>query len=185
MPQVRELLTRYPIDILWWDTPMFMDRKRAEPFAALTNAAPGLMMNNRLGGGFNGDTATPEQFVPVTGYKGDWETCMTMNDHWGYNAVDKNWKSSADLIRKLADICAKGGNFLLNIGPTAEGEFPPACIERLQDIGHWLKANGDSIYGTTAGTVPLPFLGCRHHASGYSSTCTSSNGLRTANSAFH
>ena len=156
VPQVRELLTRYPIDILWWDTPMFMDRKRAEPFAALTKLRPGLMMNNRLGGGFNGDTATPEQFVPVTGYKGDWETCMTMNDHWGYNAVDKNWKSSADLIRKLADICAKGGNFLLNIGPTAEGEFPPACIDRLKDIGHWLKANGDSIYGTTAG--PFPYL---------------------------
>jgi alpha-L-fucosidase len=156
VPQVRELLTRYPIDILWWDTPMFMDRKRAEPFAALTSLRPGLMMNNRLGGGFNGDTATPEQFVPVTGYKGDWETCMTMNDHWGYNAVDKNWKSSADLIRKLADICAKGGNFLLNIGPTAEGEFPPACIDRLKDIGRWLKTNGDSIYGTTAG--PFPYL---------------------------
>ncbi len=156
VPQVSELLTRYPIDILWWDTPMHMTPQRAAPLAALTKLRPGLVTNNRLGSGFGGDTATPEQFVPVTGYKGDWETCMTLNNHWGYNAYDQNWKSSADLIRKLADICAKGGNFLLNVGPTAEGEFPPACVERLRDIGHWLRANGDTIYGTSAG--PFSFL---------------------------
>ncbi len=151
LPQVRELLTRYPVDILWWDTPMYMDAKRIAPFAALLKLRPGLVTNNRLSGSFGGDTATPEQFVPVTGIKGDWETCMTMNGHWGYNAYDTNWKSSADLIHKLADICAKGGNFLLNIGPTAEGEFPPACVERLRDMGRWLRVNGEAIYGTSAG----------------------------------
>ena len=155
-PQIRELLTRYSIDILWWDTPMFMDEKRAAPLAALIRLRPGLITNNRLGGGFNGDTSTPEQFVPISGYKGDWETCMTMNDCWGYNAYDQNWKSSADLIRKLAAVCSKGGNFLLNVGPTAEGEFPPASIERLRDIGRWMRANGDSIYGTSAG--PFTYL---------------------------
>ena len=155
VPQVRELLTRYPIDILWWDTPMFMTPKRVAPLAALTQLRPGLITNNRLGGGL-GDTATPEQFVPVTGYPGDWETCMTMNDHWGYNAWDQNWKSSADLIRKLAEICSKGGNFLLNIGPTAEGEFPPTSIQRLHDLGQWLHVNGDAIYGTSAG--PFAYL---------------------------
>ena len=149
VPQVKEILTRYPIDILWWDTPMFMTAQRAAPLAALTKLRPGLIMNNRLGGGFGGDTATPEQFVPVTGYPGDWETCMTLNGHWGYNAYDQNWKSATDLIRKLADICAKGGNFLLNVGPTAEGEFPPACVERLHEVGQWLRANGDAIYGTS------------------------------------
>lgn len=156
VPQVRELLTRYPIDILWWDTPMFTDAKRAAPFAALVKSRRGLITNNRLGGGYGGDTATPEQFVPATGYRGDWETCMTMNGHWGYNAYDQNWKSSADLIHKLADICAKGGNFLLNIGPTAEGEFPPASLERLRDMGRWLRVNGEAIYGTQAG--PFTFL---------------------------
>jgi alpha-L-fucosidase len=128
-----------------------MNARRTAPLAALTSLRPGLITNNRLGAGFGGDTATPEQFVPVTGYKGDWETCMTMNGHWGYNAADTRWKSSADLIRKLADICAKGGNFLLNVGPTADGEFPAACVERLRDIGRWLKVNGAAIYGTTAG----------------------------------
>jgi len=149
VPQTREILTRYPIDILWWDTPMHMTPQRAAPLAALTKLRPGLIMNDRLGGGFRGDTATAEQFVPVTGYPGDWETCMTLNQHWGYNAYDHHWKSSAELIQKLAEICAKGGNFLLNVGPTAEGEFPPACVERLQAVGKWLRVNGDAIYGTS------------------------------------
>ena len=159
LPQVRELLTRYPVDILWWDTPTWMNPQRCAPFAALIPLRPGLITNNRLGRGFRGDTATPEQFVPVTGYKGDWETCMTMNNHWGYNAADQDWKSAADLIHKLADICAKGGNFLLNVGPTAEGEFPGPCIERLHAMGQWLRANGEAIYGTSAGPFARLFWG--------------------------
>jgi alpha-L-fucosidase len=155
-PQVRELLTRYPIDILWWDTPTWMDAKRSAPLAALASLRPGIVTNNRLGPGFGGDTSTPEQFIPATGLPGDWETCMTTNGHWGYNAYDKDWKSPTDLIRKLADIASKGGNFLLNVGPTAEGVFPPEQIERLRDMGPWLKVNGDAIYGTTAS--PFSYL---------------------------
>ncbi len=160
VPQVREILTRYPIDILWWDTPSWMNAQRAKPFHEMLKLRPGIITNNRLGGGYSGDTHTPEQFVPVTGHPGDWETCMTLNGHWGYNAADRNWKSANDLIHKLADIAAKGGNFLLNVGPTAEGEFPPACVERLAEVGRWMKVNSESIYGTQRGPFPYLSWGC-------------------------
>jgi alpha-L-fucosidase len=102
-------------------------------------------------GEFSGDFGTPEQEVPATGLPGvDWETCMTMNDHWGYNSHDAHWKSSKELIRTLADVASKGGNFLLNVGPTSDGLFPQASIDRLGDIGAWMTKNRGSIYGTTA-----------------------------------
>lgn len=154
LPQAKELLSRYPLDIFWWDTPTWMNEERTRPFVETLKVRPDIITNNRLG--VEGDTKTPEQFVPVTGHEGDWETCMTMNRHWGYNAYDDDWKSSEELIHKLIEICSKGGNFLLNVGPTAEGEFPQPCIERLQDMGAWLKVNGEAIYGTTAG--PFNYL---------------------------
>lgn len=154
LPQSMEILSRYPLDILWWDTPTWMTEERTRPFVEALKDYPDLITNNRLG--IDGDTKTPEQFVPVTGHDGDWETCMTMNRHWGYNAYDDDWKSSEELIRKLIEICSKGGNFLLNVGPTAEGEFPRESIDRLADMGKWLDVNGEAIYGTTKG--PFSYL---------------------------
>jgi alpha-L-fucosidase len=104
-------------------------------------------------GSIVGDYITPEQVIPDEATPVDWETCMTMNDTWGYKSWDHNWKSSRDLIRKLVDIASKGGNFLLNVGPTAEGLIPEPSVERLADIGKWMDVNGESIYGTTTGPL--------------------------------
>jgi len=158
VPQVREILSGYgDIAILWWDTPANMTRERVEKFLPILKEHPDMITNSRLGGGIMGDTENPEQFVPATGYPGRyWEVCMTMNDTWGFKSDDHNWKSTRNLILKLSDIVSKGGNFLLNIGPTSLGEIPQPSIERLQQIGEWMKINSEAIYGTQAG--PFPYL---------------------------
>ncbi|MFD1255254.1 alpha-L-fucosidase [Mucilaginibacter terrae] len=158
IPQVKEILSNYgEPDILWWDTPQNMTPARAAKFAAIVKEHPGLITNNRLGGGYEGDTETPEQFVPATGFPGrNWESCMTMNDTWGFKLYDENWKSTKTMVRDLTDVVSKGGNMLLNVGPTSRGEIPGVSIERLAEIGKWIKVNKESIYGTTAS--PFPYL---------------------------
>ena len=121
IPQIRELLTNYgefPA-IVWFDTPTTdMTPELAGRIVTVLNQHPKLIWNNRLGGGYQGDTETPEQYIPARGYPGrDWESCMTMNDTWGYKVDDTNFKSTETLIRNLIDIASKGGNYLLNIGP--------------------------------------------------------------------
>ena len=157
MPQVKEICSHYgefPA-VLWWDTPNDMNPDRAQKlYDAVHALKPGLILNNRLGGGFKGDTETPEQFIPANGFPGrDWETCMTMNDTWGFKRDDQHWKSTETLLRNLCDIASKGGNYLLNVGPTADGVIPPPSLERLAEIGAWMKVNGEAIHGTG----PTPF----------------------------
>jgi alpha-L-fucosidase len=165
--QLHELLTNYgKIGILWFDGEWeknWNNKYGQEIYDYVRKLQPDIIVNNRVGTtrngmeGFSknhkmiGDYGTPEQQIPATGLPGvDWETCMTMNDHWGYNKHDNDWKSAKELIRNLTDIASKGGNYLLNIGPTAEGVFPPPAVERLKEIGKWMKVNGESIYGTKA-----------------------------------
>ena len=130
---------------------------QAMRFYERVRSHPQIILNNRIGGGVQGDVITPEQFIPATGYQGrPWETCMTMNRHWAYCAYDDNWKGADELIRKLVEIVSKGGNLLLNIGPDKYGTIPQVCRNNLQRIGAWMKVNGDAIYGTQAS--PFPFL---------------------------
>ncbi|MDR0499325.1 MAG: alpha-L-fucosidase [Holophagales bacterium] len=175
--QLKELLTNYgPISVLWYDgqwESTWTHEMGLDLYSYTRSLQPQIIVNNRVdkGGGsmqmtvnnsFAGDYGTPEQEVPPMGLPGvDWETCMTMNDNWGYNKADHNWKSSTELIRTLIDVASKGGNLLLNVGPTALGEFPKESIERLADIGRWMKIYGESIYGTQANPFPnLDFGRC-------------------------
>ncbi len=154
VPQVKEICSKYGEfpDVIWWDTPTGMNTNRAQKlYDAVHALRPNVIQNNRLGGGYKGDTETPEQKIPAQGFPGrDWETCMTINNTWGYKRDDENWKSAATLIRNLCDIASKGGNYLLNVGPDSTGIIPHPEVERLEAVGRWMKVNGEAIYGTSA-----------------------------------
>ena len=152
VPQVREILTNYgEVAVLWWDTPADMTDAYAEKLQSLLALQPGIITNDRLKRpNFPGDFKTPEQRIPkLEDLDGkDWETCMTMNETWGYKSYANAWKSTETLIRNLIDIASKSGNFLLNVGPKADGTIPMESINGLREMGAWMKVNGESIYGT-------------------------------------
>jgi alpha-L-fucosidase len=156
--QLKELITQYgPLGILWFDgewIKQWDETQGADLYAYCRGLQPDLIINNRVGKRktTDGDYETPEQTIPAGKIQGRlWETCMTLNDTWGFKTSDHNWKPTSDLVRKLIDIASKGGNFLLNVGPTAEGVIPPESVQRLEEVGRWMAVNGGAIYGTTAG----------------------------------
>ncbi len=184
--QVRELLTRYgDVAILWFDGLGNQRQYDGWRFHNLIRQLqPACLINNRIG--LPGDYQTPEQFIPpsiptkssgvsLVGVEVPkeaarsnavprpqdfqlWETCMTINNTWAYNRHDTNYKPATQLIRTLIEVASKGGNLLLNVGPTPEGTIQPEFEERLLEIGKWLKVNGEAIYGTTYGPLQdLPF----------------------------
>ncbi len=156
--QVREVLTNYgPIDLLWFDgqwehTPE--EWRSADLVRMIRELQPDIIINDRLADPLLGDYATPEQFVPVTSPDRPWETCMTINETWAYNPSDRAYKPARELIATLAEVAAKGGNFLLNVGPTPDGEIPPEFASRLRVIGHWMERNGEAIFAAGNG-LPL------------------------------
>jgi alpha-L-fucosidase len=153
----KDMMDKFHPDILWWDTEYQMTPERARPFFDLACSYTNLLINSRLGGGVLGDFQTSEQRIPVSAMLGRApEVNMTINGSWGYNANDTHWKSAQQLIRNLSDIASKDGNYLLNVGPTAEGVIPQPEVDRLLATGKWLKVNGAAIYATRGGVYPNP-----------------------------
>jgi len=176
-PQLKEIAERFDPGILWFDgewEKCYTTEMGEDIESWCRQIIPTAIVNNRVGksrkgmqgmsAGYSGnkgvgDYGTPEQNIPANGFpKGvDWESCMTMNDTWGYVATDHNWKSATKLIRNLADCASKGGNYLLNVGPTGEGEIPAESLVRLAEIGAWMRVHGEAIKRTESSPFIKPF----------------------------
>ncbi len=165
--QLRELVTKYDPAVLWFDgewVDWWTEEDGQDLYKYVRGLKPSIIINNRVGKGrkgmeglnksdrqYSGDFGTPEQQIPASGLPGvEWETCMTMNDTWGFKSYDENWKSPETLVRQLIDAASKGGNYLLNVGPTDRGKIPQPSVERLAAMGKWMKVNGEAIYRTSA-----------------------------------
>lgn len=182
--QVRELCANYgKLDLLWFD--FSYDQLRGEAWRGtelmemVRSLQPEVVVNNRLeasGEGFgslaacaptpyHGDFITPEQIVPPAGLRDAardplvWESCVTMNNHWGYCAADHFYKPASMLIRTLVECVSKGGNLLLNVGPDAQGRFPRQSQEILEAVGRWMEANGESVTGCGPAGLDKPDYG--------------------------
>lgn len=161
--QVEELCTNYGrIDLLWYDggfrveegrtiaCELDYDSKRLN--AMVRRHQPHILINDRTG--LPEDFDTPEQRIVSSQPGRLWESCMTINRHWGYTADDTIWKSAREIAHNLTACACGGGNYLLNVGPKADGTIPSACVTRLRTVGAWLRRNGEAIYGAGPSTVP-------------------------------
>jgi alpha-L-fucosidase len=153
-PQVRELLTGYgKVALIWFDTPRMMTGDRPHRFTKIVRELqPDTLIDGRLGA--EGDyISTGDNVIPPQVSGEAWEVPATINHTWGYRTDDTDWKSPGQITFKLVDIVSKGGNYLLNVGPTAEGVVPQVSQDILRTVGRWLRANGDAVYG--AGPTPF------------------------------
>ncbi len=153
-PQLKELLSQYgPIGMIWFDTPEGTTPSQSEDLRNfILQIQPNCIINNRIGNGF-GDYIVSEQKISAGKEVQAWEACITMSRKWGYSKFDNEWKSPELLVRQLVEVVCKGGNLLLNIGPTDLGEFPPTSISNLKVVEQWMKVNAEAIYGTKPWSV--------------------------------
>jgi alpha-L-fucosidase len=147
---IREILTNYgKIDILWYDGGMPLDAAGWESERMnkmVFELQPDIIVNNR--NHLAGDFSTPEQRIVAAKNGAAWESCMTLNDSWGYDNADDEWKSPRTVVRNLISCARDKGNYLLNVGPSGDGTIPEASVRILTEVGSWLQGNGESIYNT-------------------------------------
>ncbi len=151
---VRELMTNYgKVDVLWYDVNWPLDAKGWESERMnemVFKLQPDIVVNNR--NGLPGDFQTPEQRI-VAAKDLSWESCMTMNDSWGYHQTDDNWKSPTTVVRNLITCARQGGNYLLNIGPKPDGSIPEESVKIMTSVGQWLGKNGSAAYQVDTASV--------------------------------
>lgn len=159
--QLKELNSRYKPDLYWFDGDWEFNAEKWQAMEVrefLLASNPDAIINSRLGG--YGDYATPEQGVPIVQPKAKyWELCMTMNNSWGYQGNDKDYKTPNQIIRIFADCIAMGGNLLIDIGPKADGTIPDEQLKILDELGRWTNKHKEAIYGSRAGLPPGHFYG--------------------------
>ena len=147
-PQIKELLEQYNPDLIWFDTPELTPKAQSIAIRKMIlDHNPNIIINDRIGNG-QGDYRTVEQKKAGAINRNPWEACITMSRNWGYMKSDNDFKSPEKLIGLLIDTASKGGNLLLNVGPTPEGVIQERNLERMECIGRWLKTNGEAIYGS-------------------------------------
>ena len=150
IPQLKEILTQYgDIALIWFDTPMGTTPEESQELVNVVKSIqPNCIVSGRIGNGLGEYMTTGDNFIPSVPFEGDWEVPATLNDTWGYSKFDHNWKNPEKLIRLLIKINARGGNYLLNIGPKADGTIPEESIQILDRVGGYVHDNEDSFFGT-------------------------------------